>query len=90
MTVLCTSGVMAPPPGISTQVVLPLATVVSTVNAVSTSTPFVVTPVPVMEQPGVQAQEFFDTLAVRVPGVASVIRTVVLVSLAHAAVGSSK
>ena len=58
MTVMCTSGVMAPPPGISTQVVLPPATVVSTVNAVSTSTPFIVTPAPVVEQPGTQAQEF--------------------------------
>ena len=58
MTVMCTSGVMAPPPGISTRDVLALATVVSTMDAVSTSTPFVVPPAPVVERPGKQAQEF--------------------------------
>ena len=58
MTVMCTSGVMAPPPGIPTLDVLPLTTVVSTMDAVSTSTPFVVPPAPVVERPGKQAQEF--------------------------------
>ena len=58
MTAMCTSGVMVPPPGIPTQDVLPLATVVSTVKAVSESTPFVVPPAPVVERSGTQAQEF--------------------------------
>ena len=58
LTVMCTSGVKVPPPGASTQVVLPPATVASTVTAVGTSTPFVATPAPVVEQPGMQAKEF--------------------------------
>ena len=52
MTVMRTSGVMAPPPGFPTRDVLPLATVVSTMDAVGTSTPFVVPPAPVVERPG--------------------------------------
>ena len=55
---MCTSGVKDPPPGAFTQVVLPPATVASTVTAVGTSTPFVATPAPVVEQPGIQANEF--------------------------------
>ena len=58
LTVVCTSGVKVPQPGASTQVVLPLATVASTVTAIGTSTPFVATPAPVMEQPGMKAKEF--------------------------------
>ena len=58
LTVMCTSGVKVPPPGASTQVVLPPATVASTVTAVGTSTPFVATPAPVVEQPEMQAKEF--------------------------------
>ena len=55
---MCTSGVKVPTPGASTQVVLPLATVAGTVTAVGTSTPFVATPAPVVEQPGMHAREF--------------------------------
>ena len=58
MTVKCTSGVEVPPPRASTQVVLPPATVAHTVAAAGTSTPFVVTPAPVVEQPGVHAKGF--------------------------------
>ena len=58
ITVMCTSGVMAPPPGIPTRDVLPLATVVSIMDAVSTSTPLVVPPAPGIERPGMQAQDF--------------------------------
>ena len=58
LTVMYTSGVMVPPPGVSTQVVLPPVTVAITVTAVGTSTPFVATPAPVVEQPGTQAKEF--------------------------------
>ena len=58
LTVMCTSGVKVPPPGASTQVVLPPATMASTVTAVGTRTPFVATPAPVVEQPGMQAKEF--------------------------------
>ena len=47
-----------PAAGASTQVVLPPATVASTVTAVGTSMPFVATPAPVVEQPGMQAKEF--------------------------------
>ena len=58
LTVMCTSGVKVPPSGASTQVVLPPATMASTVTAVGTSTPFVATPAPVVEQPEMQAKEF--------------------------------
>ena len=58
LTVVCTSGVKVPPPGASTQVVLPPATVASAVTAVGTSTPFVAAPSPVVEQPGIHAREF--------------------------------
>ena len=58
LTVMCTSGVKVPPPGASTQVVLPPATVANTVTAVGTSTPFVATPAPVVEQPGMHAKGF--------------------------------
>ena len=58
MTVMCTSGVMAPPPEISTQDVLPLATVVSTVKAVSESMPFVVPLAPIVEQSGRRPRSF--------------------------------
>ena len=52
MTVMCTSGVMATPPGSPTRDVLPLATVVSIMDAVSASTPFVVPPASGIERPG--------------------------------------
>ena len=58
MTVVCTSRVKVPPPWASTQVVLTPATVASTVTAIGTSTPFVATPAPVLEQPGMQAKKF--------------------------------
>ena len=51
LTVVCTSGVKVPPPGVSAQVVLPLATVASTVTAIGTNTPVVAIPAPVVEQP---------------------------------------
>ena len=58
LTVKCTSGVKVPPPGASTQVVLPPATVDHTEIAAGTSKPFVSTPAPVVEQPEVQAKGF--------------------------------
>ena len=60
LRVKCTSGVKVPPPGPSTQVVLPSreATVDHTGIAAGTSTPFVSTPAPVVGQPGVQAKGF--------------------------------
>ena len=88
LTVRCNSGVKVPMPGASNQVVLPPATVAGTVTAVGTSTPFVATPAPVVEQPRMHAREF-PTLRLSESPESSVVRTVVLVSLAHAAVGSS-
>ena len=58
LTVMCTSGVKVPMPGASIQVVLPPATVASSVTAIGTSMPFVATPAPVVEQSGVYAREF--------------------------------
>ena len=58
LTVMCTSGVKVPTPGASTQFVLPPATVAGTMTAVVTSTPFVATPAPVVEQPGMHARDF--------------------------------
>ena len=58
LTAMCTPGVEVLQPGASTQVVLPPATVANTVTAVDTSTPFVATPAPVVEQPGMQAKKF--------------------------------
>ena len=58
LTAKCTSGVKVPPLGASTQVVLPPATVDHTEIAADTSTPFVSTPAPVVEQPEVQAKGF--------------------------------
>ena len=60
LTVVCTSGsgVKVPPPGASTQVILPPATVASTMTAIGTSTTFIAIPAPVVEQPGMQAKEF--------------------------------
>ena len=51
LTAMCTPGVEVLQPGASTRVVLPPATVASTVTAVDTSTPFGATPAPVGEQP---------------------------------------
>ena len=58
VTVKCISGVEVPPPGASTQIVLPPATVAHQVTAAGTSTPFVATPAPVVEQLGVHAKGF--------------------------------
>ena len=58
MTVMSTSGVIAPPPEVPARNVLPLATVVSIMDAVSKGTPFVVTPAPGIERPVMQAQDF--------------------------------
>ena len=58
LTVKCTSEVKVPPPPASTQVVLPPATVAHTGTAAGTSTPFVSTSAPVVEQLGVHAKEF--------------------------------
>ena len=89
LTVKCTSSVKVPTPGASTNVVLPPATMAGTVTAVGTSMPFVAAPAPVVEQPGMHAREFPTLLLSESPRVASVVRTVVLVFLAHAYVGSS-
>ena len=58
MTVMSTSGVIAPPPEVPVRNILPLATVVSIMDAVSTGTPFVVPPTPGIERPVMQAQDF--------------------------------
>ena len=58
MTVISTSVVIAPPPEVPVRNVLPLATVVSIMDAVSTRTPFVVPPAPGIERPVMQAQDF--------------------------------
>ena len=58
LTVKCTSEVKVPPQAASTQVVLPPVTVAHTGTAAGTSTPFVSTPAPVVEQPGVHAKGF--------------------------------
>ena len=58
LTVVCTSWVKVPPPGASTQVVLPPATVANAVTAIGTSTPFVATPAPVMEHRGCRPRSF--------------------------------
>ena len=89
LTVMCTPGVEVLQPGAYAQVVLPPATVANTVTAVDMSTPFVATPAPVVEQPGMQAKKF-PTPTVGVPQLASVARTVVLVFLTHAAMGNSR
>ena len=89
LTVKCTSGVKVPPPGASTQVVQPPATVDHTEIAAGTSTPFVSTPAPVVEQPEVQAKGFPTLWLVESPELLPSFGLVVPVSLAHAAVGSS-
>ena len=58
MTVMSTSGVIASPPEVPVRNVLPLATVVSIMDAVSTGPPFVVPPAPGIEWPVMQAQDF--------------------------------
>ena len=58
MTVMSTSWVIASPPEVPVRNVLPLATVVSIMDAVSTGTPFVVPPAPGIERPEMQAQDF--------------------------------
>ena len=58
VTAMSTSGVIAPPPEVPVRNVLPLATVVSIMDAVSMGTPFVVPPAPGIERPVMQAQDF--------------------------------
>ena len=58
VTVMSTSGVIAPPPEVPVRNVLPLATVVNIMDAVSTGTPFVVPPAPGIERPVMQAKDF--------------------------------
>ena len=79
---MCTFGARVPPPGAATQVVLPPATVASTVTAVGTSKPFVAAPVE--ELPGTQAKVFLTLRLSESRLSYSVVRIVVLVSLTHA------
>ena len=58
MTVSGTSGVIATPPEVPARKVLPLATGVNILHAVSSGTPFVVPPAPGIERPVMQAHEF--------------------------------
>ena len=58
LTVVCTSGAVVPPPGVSSDTVLPPATVASEGIDISTSVPVVVVSVPVVEQPGVRVIGF--------------------------------
>ena len=57
LTVMCTSGVVVPPPGVSPHVILPPATVASKVIDIGTSTPVVAAPAPVVKQLGVHVVE---------------------------------
>ena len=67
MTVTSTSGVIAPPPEVPVRNVLPLATVVSIIDAItiSTGTPFVVPLAPGIERPVMQAQDFLTCQLLR-------------------------
>ena len=58
MTVMSTSGVIASLLEVPVRNVLPLATVVSIMDAVSTGTPFIVPAAPGIERPVMQAQDF--------------------------------
>ena len=58
MTAMNTSRVIASPPEVPVRNVLPLATVVSIIDAVSMGTPFVVPLTPEIERPVMQAQDF--------------------------------
>ena len=52
------SGVIVSPSDVPVRKILPLTTVVSIIDAVSTATPFVVPPPPDIERPVMQAQDF--------------------------------
>ena len=54
---MSTSGVIASPPEVPVRNVLPLATVVSIMDAASMDTPFVEPPAPGIEWPVMQAQD---------------------------------
>ena len=86
MTVMCTPEPGILQPGAAAQGVLPPETVTNTAAGFDTSTPAVATPAPVVGQPEPQAKDF-PTLWLRL---ASLVRTVVLVFLTHAAVGHSR
>ena len=58
MTVMRTSGLIATPPEDPVRKTVPLTTVVSIMDAVSTVTRFVVPPAPEIERPVMQAQDF--------------------------------
>ena len=58
ITVMRTSGVIAMPPEIPVRKILPLTTVVSITDDVSLVTPFIVPPLPDIERPVMQAQDF--------------------------------
>ena len=51
LTVVCTSGAVVPPPGVTSKTLVPPVTVASEGIDVGMSVPVVVTPVPVVEQP---------------------------------------
>ena len=89
LTVVCTSGVKVPPPGASAQVVLPPATVAGTMTAIGTSYAVRCNSGSSGRAAGDVGQGVSDTSVVGVAKVTSVVRTVVLISIAHAAVGSS-
>ena len=57
LTIMRRSGAIATPPEIPVRKILPLTTVVSIIDDVSTVTPFVVPPPPDIERPVMQAQE---------------------------------
>ena len=90
LTVMCTPGADVLQPGAAAQGVLPPDTVANTVATFDMSTPAVATPAPVVGQPELKAKEFPTLQLSGVPRLASVVRTVVLVFLTHAAVGNSR
>ena len=90
LTAMCTLWTEVLRPGAAAQGVLPPGTMANTVPAFDTSTPAVATPAPVVGQPEPKAKAFSDTPAAGVPRLASVVRTIVLVFLTHAAMGNSR
>ena len=99
MTVVCTYGVVVPPPAVTSGTAVHPATVASKGIDVGTSLPVVAAPVPVVEQPappvgvGVPVIEFPQPLLSEPPDLLPVmaffsfVRTLVLVFLTNAGVG---
>ena len=90
MTVMCIPEPEIVQPKAATQGALPPDTINETVAGFDTSTPAVATPATVVGKPDPQVKGLSDTPSVRVLRLASVVRTILLVFLTHAAVGHSR